>query len=128
MKKLILFLGICLMFFTLPVLAAVETAADAGIGIEKYFITLAVMAGIVPVMTQFILSYVHTKFDQVASWVVALLLSTVGWIFQLGIFESMQWYWILIYGMSAGLAANGIFDIPFIQAILGLIQKRKNAV
>ena len=124
MKKLLVLFGF--LFLALATFAATE---DAGVlpkfNIATFFTTLAVFAGTVPVVTQFILRYINTKYDQVISWVVAIALAFIGWIFKLGIFEGLAWYWIIIYGAAAGLISNGIFDIPVINAILNLIPKKK---
>ena len=90
-----------------------------------YFASLAALAGLVVVVTELFENFVkNTTWVQVISWVFAIALAFVGQFFQLGIFIGLTWYWTLIYGVAAGLVANGIFDINIVQAILEVLKIR----
>jgi hypothetical protein len=119
-----------ILFFALLTLAigAMAATGESGTGIElgQYLTTLGGIAAAVTVVTQFVLKYVKTKYDQILSWVVSLIICAAGWILNLGIFQGIDWYWIIIYAVASGLAANGIFDIPVINALLNLIPKKKS--
>ena len=52
------------------------------------------------------------------SWGVAVVVSILGWVLNLGIFEPLEWWSTLLYAIGIGLAANGAFKTEFIQTIL----------
>ena len=118
MKK---FLMMLLMFFLIvPVFAS-----DGGsIDVSQYFVSLSVLAPIIVLVTEFIKTNLKISNSQIISWIVAVVLSGVGWLLKLGMFAGVEWYWILIYGFASGLVANGIFDITIIQGILNLFKKK----
>lgn len=131
LKRIFLFMGFCLMMLiSLPLLAAPQTPTDPPGLLEilvNAFTSLSVMAVAVVALTQLLLTVLKTKNDQVWSWVVSLLLATLGWFLQLGVFTGLPWFWIPIYGAAAGLAANGLFDVPVINWLLSFLVKKKNA-
>lgn len=122
MKKYFVFL--IFMLATLPLFAQ-TVDPGSGVNVAQYFVNLSVFAPVIVIITQFVLRYVKTDLDQIVSWIVAFLLSGVGWLLNFGMFAEVAWYWIFIYGLAAGLVANGIFDIPIVQAILSIIPKKK---
>lgn len=127
MKKFIVLFSLFVAVATLPAMAAgFDMPVQFEIG--KYFQDIGTMAAIVLPVTQFVLKFVNTKYDQVLSWLVSLVLSAVAWYLKLGIFADVVWYWIVIYAAAAGLVANGIFDIPFIKTIISVIPKKKNSI
>jgi len=121
MKRVFLFF--MLLAISMPLFA--QTVDPGSVEISQYFVSLAVFATTVVLVTQFVLKYIKTDKDQLVSWLVSIGLSGVGWIFGLGMFSGLSWYWIFIYGVAAGLVANGIFDIPVVKAILKIIPKKK---
>lgn len=127
MKKL-LFLLAALLVLALPVVAQeIENSIVIPPGIVEYFTTLSALAGAVLVVTQFALKFIHTKFDQYFSWLMAVILSVVGWLFQIGVFVELPWWSIPIYATAAGLAANGLYDINVINWVLNVVfAKAKN--
>jgi len=62
------------------------------------------------------------KWKQYLSWLVGILLSAVGFFFQWGVFAGLQWYYIIIYGLTAALVANGLFKWDFLKSILEAIK------
>ena len=124
MKKIIAFLMLLLAVGTMPVMAAGFDLPDS-LDLGKYFQDIGTMAAIVLPATQFVLRFIHTKYDQLMSWFVSLVLSVVAWFLGWGIFADASWYWIIIYAGSAGLVANGIFDVPLIKTILSVIPKKR---
>jgi hypothetical protein len=133
MKNLII-LFLCLLLFP-PVVMVAQDPDPPAVGvvvdetpspdISGYFASLAYLVPAVLLITQIVLKYIKTKYDQVVSWIVSLLMCSVGWLLQLGIFCGTQWWWIFIYGLAAGLVANGVFDIPIVTALLNFIRKKK---
>jgi hypothetical protein len=61
---------------------------------------------------------------QVISWLIAILLSFLGWALKWGMFVGIEWYMVIVYGFACGLVANGIFDIAFIKTILSFLKLR----
>ena len=68
------------------------------------------------VTTLFKLTKPWTK--QVASWFVAVILCVVGNLVNFGLLADASWLQTLVYGIGAGLIANGIFDFTIVQLIL----------
>lgn len=92
---------------------------------QDFFVSLAAMIPIVTFISAFVnkqLRPAQSWIKQVTSWIVAVGLSFVGWYFEFGIFAGLHWISVLIYGAGVGLAANGFFDIKFIQSILSLFK------
>lgn len=64
---------------------------------------------------------------QLIAWAVCILLALLGNLVNLGFLAESGWLITVIYGLGAGLAANGIFDVPVIHAfILALEQALGN--
>lgn len=124
MRGILIF--ICALIFTS---IAVVFAQDADNPIDDFdfigmFISIPALAAGVVVITELVKKAIKDKFKyiQYISWLIAVLLSAVGFIFKLGIFSGVKWYIGLIYALSAGLIANGLFDWQFIQIILKLLR------
>lgn len=64
----------------------------------------------------------NNKWKQYLSWVVGLLFSVLGYVFKWGLFYGAAWYYILIYGLTASLVANGLFKWEFLKTILEAIK------
>jgi len=55
---------------------------------------------------------------QFVSWVLSVIGVALGAWLDLGFLAGFTWYWYIIYGVAVGLAANGVYDLKFIQSIL----------
>ena len=129
MKKFIGLLLMGLFVISLPIVACAQAFDPIQSGaIADYFTSLAALSGAVLIVTQFALKFIHTKFDQYFSWLVAVLLSGAGWFLQLGILSGLDWYWILIYGAASGLTANGLFDIGLVNMILNYLSPKAKSI
>lgn len=132
MKKLICFLMLFMVAFTIPMIAMAETVAtlenSPGIDIASYFTSLSALAGLVLLVTQFAKKLIKTEGvkTQILSWIIALVLSVIGYFIQLGIFAETAWYWIVIYAAAAGLITNGIASKHVVEAILNLLKPKLN--
>ena len=84
---------------------------------------LASLAGVAAV-TVFLAGFVNTllKFEgfikQLTAWVVATIIIVIGNLLNMGFMAELNIWNTLIYGLAAGLIANGIFDIELVKAIL----------
>ncbi|MEM3091773.1 MAG: hypothetical protein QXD05_01430 [Candidatus Pacearchaeota archaeon] len=50
------------------------------------------------------------------------LLSLIGWLLNLGIFIDLDWFYIVIYGISATLMANGLSTWGVISDLLTILK------
>ncbi len=128
MKKIIQFSMAFAVLMVFPVLAfsqEVGSAVVSGFDPSVFFVSLGALVGAVMTVTQFLkkqlpVSGFTTKF---LSWIIALLLSGIGWYFQWGIFVGAEWYWIFAYALAAGLVGNSIFDIHIIKGIIKIFRE-----
>lgn len=129
--RLLMILLVAAMLPVIAVAQEVSTAvADASVGFDPsvYFVSLASLVGAVTAITQWLKKYVKTQGIQtkLLSWFVSVALCFVGWIFHLGILAGVEWYWILMYGLSAGLVANSIADLNIVTGLLNLFKTKSN--
>ncbi len=125
MKKLKMLFAI----LTISVMTTFAQTDTAGTGggtgsadpLELIFLSVATLAGVVLPITGWIATHVVKGSAQITSWVVAIGLSSLGHVFNLGIFGDYNWFWTIGYGMIAALTANGMADTSIIQAILKAI-------
>lgn len=89
------------------------------------FATLAALVAATPIVTQAIKKLINKDLpgwaNQLISWGIGILLCMFGWFFNLGCLDILEWWQALLVGLGTGLAANGIFDLSFVQWILNLV-------
>jgi len=56
------------------------------------------------------------------SGLLGIVLSATGFVFHLGIFDALEWYYIFIYGIVAAIIANGFSTYGIISAILTAVK------
>ncbi len=81
----------------------------AGIAAITTFLA-ATLNGLLKVTSKFI--------RQLVAWVVAILLLIASSVFNFGFAAEFPVLKAVVYGVGAGLVANGMFDIPWVKAIL----------
>jgi hypothetical protein len=118
MKRLIFFL--CAIFMlALPVFAQIAGESPP----STFVIDLTTIAG-VAALTLVIAGYVKTWFNlegkwaRWVSWIVAMGISLICWLLNLGLYEPFTLPVTLIYGLGIGLVANGIFTSELVQSWL----------
>lgn len=89
-----------------------------------YFSVTALAAVVLPVTGWLKTHVLGTAPTQLLSWIVALALAFAGYALQLGIFAGAGPIWTAIYGLAAGLTANGIADVAIVQSLLVAIGAR----
>lgn len=57
------------------------------------------------------------NFKQLASWIISISLSLIGFFFKFGMFAELSLLVSIVYGFVLGLAANGVFDIKLINSL-----------
>jgi hypothetical protein len=131
MKNLFLVVCFIIGFLLIPVtgLAAVSIVAEKvfdTVGVELYFISLAALAGAVLPVTELIKRLIGSSgnWTRYLSWIVAVLISLIGGWLNLGILQDLSLLWLLIYGVAAGLIANGVFNIETVRAILSAFKDK----
>jgi hypothetical protein B2_07722 len=132
-QKFILSLfGIMVSFaICLPALAVVAGSPEVAVETPDYnavFLSLSALVATIPFVVEIVKGFFPSLkgiWTQVVSWLVAVGLCMFGWWQHLGIFDGIEWYIALLYGLGSGLAANGIADIGLVQWIIGLFSKKK---
>lgn len=89
--------------------------------------------GAVTVLTAFLATFfigllkVVKKFPrQLIAWGVAIILLVATDLLNFGYAKDFPWWLAVLHGLGAGLAANGVFDIPFVKGILDALEKLLN--
>lgn len=132
-QKFILSLfGMMLSFaICLPALAVVTGSPEVVAEAPDYnavFLSLSALVAAIPFVVEIVKGFFPSLkgiWTQVVSWLVAVGLCMFGWWQHLGIFDGIEWYIALLYGLGSGLAANGIADIGLVQWVIGLFSKKK---
>ena len=91
---------------------------------STYFASLAAMVSLVTLIISWLKTYLKMSGTavQIVSWILSIALSYVGFFFNIGLFASIQEWWVIgILGFAIGLAANGFANIALIKAILKAI-------
>lgn len=126
MKKLLVLILIVLSV-PLSMMAQVLGDIPPEINPEVYFATMASFAALILPVTALInrmFSIDIRWIKQFLSWIVAIALGTIAWLFKWGIFET-TWYYALIYSLAGALVANGIFNLDMVKKFLQLLNLEK---
>lgn len=127
------FMVFAIMLLTSVTLFAQEVVDTTQIQVTDFtafFATFAALVAAIPVVTEFLKNILGKTSEtpnaivQVLSWVVGILLAMFGWWFKLGFLQGIEWYYALLYGFGASLAANGVADTKIIQWIFSLFVKK----
>jgi hypothetical protein len=129
MKKLIVFLFVLLAIpiavFAQDVPAPPSNWGDVIFNFQEWFLSF----GGVVVLTAFVAAFFNgllklTKgfLKQLCAWVVAIILLVGSDLVNFGYAKDFPILLAVIHGVAAGLASNGVFDIPFVKSILDKIE------
>ena len=104
----------------------------------EYFIHPLALAALVPLIVEALkqkLKWKHkvlfTVFKreivtaQIVSQVVAMLLSFLGWKFNLGFFSELNLFYSMSWGIFIGLASNGAFDAGYLNIVYQFFNQLK---
>lgn len=94
--------------------------------IAKYYETFAIFCGAIIFATGFIITQIlvrffnepNTTWKWVITYIVSILATLIGYFANLGIFETLNIVQALVVAIGTGLVAGGLYEIPFVQAIL----------
>ncbi len=125
MKKLLVLL---ISMLLLPIAAfCQELSVIPAVDFSGYFASLIAFCPLVIFITEWLKQHIKVSggLNQLFSWLVSIGLAFVGWGLNLGMFNNIEWYVVIVYGLAAGLVCNGIFDIKVVQSILNAIFKKR---
>jgi hypothetical protein len=88
------------------------------------YITLGTLSAAVVVVTAYIKKLLNTSgtLTIIISFFVAFSISAASWLLNAGIFASLEWFYIIVYGACAALMANGLSTWEFIKELLILLK------
>ena len=131
MKRFILFLSLLLLIPFTAFGQDPTVPTTWGEVITNFNVWFGTLAGIAAV-TVFVAGFFNTLLGigkkiwrQIVSWIVAVILVFAGSIFNIGFIADFPWLTTLVYGLAAGLVANGMFDINIVKAILEFLNLKK---
>lgn len=128
MKKLFSLILLCTAALLVLPFAVLAQGPDPSAPVDvsaALFGSLAVLAGAIVPATGYLTALLKVgQGKQLTSWVVALLLGFGAYYFKLGIFASFGPATTALYSFAAGLIANGLADIGWVQGALEAIKAR----
>lgn len=129
MKKFMMFL-----FLLVPVvlLAQQDTVVinpptgwgDVIFNFPSWFATfggIAILTAFIAAFLNGLLKVTKSFVKQLVAWTVAILLMVISDLVNFGYAKDFPILLAVVHGLAAGLAANGVFDIPFLKGILDKI-------
>ncbi len=135
MKRLMMFIGF-LVLMIVPVLSqeAPTSWQDLYDNYGLFFATYLGIAGIAMFLGEYVIRLLKlTKKSQkiIAIWVLAVGVSFIGSLINLGYLAEATWWETVMWGLLSGVAANGIFsgNIVFLKTVveflIGLLKARE---
>ena len=103
--------------------------AAQDIGSNTIFLTFVSLVASIPLVVELIKKFLKSEIkivNQIISWITGIAMSMAGWLFGLGFLAGTTWYYALIIGIFASLAANGVYDTKFYEWLLqntGILKK-----
>jgi hypothetical protein len=85
------------------------------------FAGIALLTSFVAAFFNGLLNITKSFLKQLCAWIVAIVLLVVLDLINIGYVKDYPILLAIIHGFAAGLASNGIFDIPFMKSILDAI-------
>jgi hypothetical protein len=134
MKKFMFVL--CLMILSLPIIAQVDST---GVTLSQPFTfdfnawvaTLSTIAATAVFLGAFLIQIFKVTvkiWKQIIVWLVAIALTVLGNLLNIGFAAEFPWLTTIVYGLASGLVANGIFDISTVQGILAFLKLKEKKV
>jgi hypothetical protein len=123
MKKLLfLFSLFAMMLVVTPIIAfgANESPSE----LQNPFVSFIALSAAIPFIAEIVIRLFRPPtglWTQIVSIIVGVGVTLLGWLFNLGFLSDLLWWHAIIVGLSASLAANGIWDIGLYEAILKAI-------
>lgn len=129
-KRIAFFLIVVLTIFAAPVIMAQTIDPPASIIdlLANLNVYLASMVGVAAMSTFLgallngLLKIVKPFIKQLVVWLVAIAVMVIANAVNIGYGGEFTYWQSLLHGFGAGLVANGIFDIPVVNAIMKFIE------
>ena len=129
MKKVMLVCAIMIALLTVPLLAQdvnpPENVLDLITQLNVYMGSLAGIAA----MSAFLGSLILGMFKppkgfvrMIIVWVISILIMILSNVFNFGFASEFTWFACILYGLGAGLAANGLSTVAGVHTILEVIE------
>ena len=127
MKKLfaLLLAVFALCMFAIPLFAqGTDPGTGTGDLISQYFYTITGLSGITVIVAAALINATGANgwLKQLISWIVAMGMAWIGYLFNVGMFENITIGWTIVLGLASGITSNGIYDITFVQYILEFLK------
>lgn len=124
MKKLAFFLLLST-FFSLSLYAQAEVpiSVENSFGFATFALLVVTTTFVTEALKRVLGKEKHTPniVIQILSWITGIMLSFFGWNFGMGFLAELLWYEVLLYGIGASLASNGVADTKLIENLIKAI-------
>lgn len=114
---------------SIGILTAQTVDLPVGTDYEAYFATFVGIVSVTSIITEFIKKLFKVEptawVQRIISWLIGIILGMFAWGFHLGMFNGLDWWQALLWGLGAGLASNGLFDTGLIEWLFSLFTKKK---
>ena len=126
MKRFLLLMCALFALVCVPVFAQDAGNPDEIIkmGFETFSALIALVAFVVPFVIEGLKRWfpnASSLVKQIVSWIPGVILALAGYFLNFGFLADVSLWVALLYGLGAGLIANGIFDTGVITSILGFL-------
>ena len=132
MKKAVLFISFMVLCIGAIFAQEVEPPGDYLEVLDNFPVWFGTLAGIAA-LGVFLAGVVNGLFKitgkvgkQIVAWIICVALAFIGNLINLGFLSEATWVITLIYGLGAGLVANGIFDVALVKAFILAIESQLN--
>ena len=100
-----------------------ENPTDVGWGFETFSALTALVAVIIPFAVEIFKRFIPNVpplVKQIVTWLIGVAIALIGWLLNLGFIGGVSWYMMVLYGLFAGLVADGVFDTGIVTWLFGL--------
>jgi hypothetical protein len=88
----------------------------------------ALVAFVTPFLTQICKGFIRNSLAiQIVSWLIGIAIAFAGYALKIGFLAGLPLWAIAVYGLAAGLIANGVFDTGLITGVLEFLGLKKKA-
>jgi hypothetical protein len=116
-----MFLVVLMTFVVLPAMAQDTASPDT---FQVNFQSIASISAMVIFLSSVFNNLLNLKSwkKQAVSWIISLIITLLGWKFQVGLFAGASFVNSMLYGAGIALVSNGIFDIALVKQFLAAVK------
>ncbi|MGK9367526.1 hypothetical protein ACSSWA_01335 [Melioribacter sp. Ez-97] len=126
MKSATTLIAIVILLLTPLLIFAAQTdpGGEPALDFETLFTSISGLSAGVLFFTSYAKKILNTtgNLTIAVSVLISFILSCAGYLFHVGIFAAIEWYYIFIYGLAASLIANGLSTWSFIEQLLKMLK------